>query len=166
MIGRRRGPSDQSAFADAMAMLARRDYSAAQLRTKLAQRGQSADDIEAALARLREDGYLDDARVADSIIRRRSGTGWGPQRVQSELGAQGVAGDLGRSRMVEADVDWESVATDALRQRLRGAAPPDDRDARNKLLGWMMRRGFSLSVARAALARLEAEARDAGAPDG
>ena len=50
------GASPQSAYQRALGRLARRDHSVAELRRALAARGHEADEVEAALERLRRDG--------------------------------------------------------------------------------------------------------------
>ena len=54
-------------------MLARRELSEAQLRQRLARREHSAGDIEAAVARLRDERAIDDARAAEAIARTETG---------------------------------------------------------------------------------------------
>ncbi len=54
-------------------MLARRDYSRAELSQRLARRGVARDDIERALDELAAAGYLSDARYAQALVAQRSG---------------------------------------------------------------------------------------------
>ena len=58
-----------SAYLTALKQLARRELSEAQIRQRLSRRGFTPDDIDPAIARLRQDGSLDDARVAAAIAR-------------------------------------------------------------------------------------------------
>jgi len=106
----------------AVRLLASRAHSARELRLKLLRRGHPSDEIDAALERLREGGYLDDAAYARALIGRRSG-GRGARAIASELAAQ------------------------ALAERLCRAGPLDTERIGARLL----RRGFSVEVARAAL---------------
>src|SRR5258708_28191758 len=56
---------------------------------KLAQRGYSPEDIEAALTRLDELGYLNDLSFAEGLVRVRSASR-GPRALSAELARRGV----------------------------------------------------------------------------
>ena len=58
-----------TAYLDALKMLARRELSEAQIRQRLQRREHDPDAIDAAVHRLREERAIDDARVAGSIAR-------------------------------------------------------------------------------------------------
>src|SRR5579875_1405311 len=67
----------------AMAALTRHDASEAELRAKLAARGLEEDAVEAELARLKAAGLIDDAALADRLVRslrERKGLGDGALR--------------------------------------------------------------------------------------
>ena len=70
-------------------LLSIRAHARAELRRKLSRRGYSADEIEVAVARLIELGYLDDSSFARSLVRRR-GALRGPLALSAELAARGV----------------------------------------------------------------------------
>ena len=57
------------AYIVALTMLSRRELSEAQIRTRLARREFEADEIEAAVERLRLDGTINDRRVALAAAR-------------------------------------------------------------------------------------------------
>lgn len=82
----RGGPTRRSAWVDALALLARRDLSEGEVRTRLVRRGHDAEDVEGALARLRERRYLDDEALARSVASRRAEQRLqGPHRVRAHL---------------------------------------------------------------------------------
>jgi regulatory protein len=54
-------------------MLARREYSRAELAQRLLRKGIARDDIERALDELAAAGYLSDARYANAVVAQRSG---------------------------------------------------------------------------------------------
>ena len=59
-----------SALSRALSLLARRGYSEAELRKKLA--GYPEAEVEAAIARLRDWGYLDDRAYAEAFVRSKA----------------------------------------------------------------------------------------------
>ena len=56
-------------YLDGLKMLARRELSEAQVRARLARKQYDADAIDEAVARLRDERAIDDARVAEAIAR-------------------------------------------------------------------------------------------------
>ena len=72
-------------------MLARRELSVAECRSRLARKEHSEGEIDAAVARLIEAGALDDRRVADAFARTAINVrGRGRLRIQRELQAKGI----------------------------------------------------------------------------
>ncbi len=72
-------------------LLARRSHFRAELANKLRQRGYGEDEIESALDRLTEHGYLDDERTAREFARSRLARGpIGRRRLRAELQRRGV----------------------------------------------------------------------------
>lgn len=150
----------------ALGLLVRREHSRKELLRKLAVRGVDADDAQAAVARMTAEGWQDDARFAESLIRSRAGTGYGPLRIRAELASHGLAQDLIAEAMAASEQDWGELARDLVRRRFAGAlggsAPAfasDDADQdlaapdpalRRKAAEFLLRRGFSGDQVRAA----------------
>jgi regulatory protein len=85
------GETRPSAFDRATTLLAARPHFAAELRRKLAARGYEDGEIEEALARLTELGYLDDEALASTEARRlRDRKGLSRAGVLAELARKGV----------------------------------------------------------------------------
>jgi len=85
------GEQRPSAFDRATALLAARPHFASELRRKLATRGYESDEIEEALGRLTELGYLDDEALASTEARRlRDRKGLSRAGVVAELARKGV----------------------------------------------------------------------------
>src|SRR5437588_1721185 len=81
-----------SAYVDGLKLLARRELSEQQVRQRLARRGHEAAAIDEAVARLRDERAIDDARVADAIARTQSSVrGRGKLRVQRHIEMAGIA---------------------------------------------------------------------------
>jgi regulatory protein len=89
-----RGRSGEASCYDrACRLLAQRPHFRRELQAKLARRGFPAGEIDAALARLEREGYLDDAAAARGLVASRLGRGGGVGRVRlrAELERRGAA---------------------------------------------------------------------------
>ena len=113
-------------------------------------RGYVEEEIDFALARLVELGYVDDRSFADGYIRRRSGS-LGPLALSAELAARGV--DRSVADLALTAVDFEAQLESATRLPERLCArnrPPGYRELLDSVGPKLLRRGFSLSIAREA----------------
>jgi len=79
-----------AAYACAVRALGRREHCAAELRTKLRQRDYSDEVISAVIERLIEDGYLSEARFAQSFLRMRIQGGEAPWLAAQRARQRGV----------------------------------------------------------------------------
>lgn len=127
----------------ALELVARRPHFRAELARKLAQRGYAPEAIDAALARLHELGYLDDAGLATSEAARL--------RERKGLGRAGVARELGRRGAGAGSVDAALDPEPADRElaTARSAAARWSRSGRGgaAALGrHLQRKGFAGSV--------------------
>jgi regulatory protein len=148
-----------SAYVNALKMLARRELSEAQVRQRLVRRGYAADDVDAAIEKLRAERALDDARVAETIARTQSlGRGRGKFRVRQEIEAAGIGRAVADHAVAEAfkDVDSNALLDAAIARRLRGrSGAVDDREFK-RLFRYLVGQGFeSDRVLQALKARLE-----------
>jgi len=138
------------AYITALTMLSRRELSEAQIRTRLARKEFPDDDIEAAVERLRQDGTINDRRVAlaaarmESAIRHR-----GRSRVIQKLRSLGIAGDVAESAVNEVfeEVDEGALLDRAFERRLRGQAPKDlDEKGRGRIVRGLAGQGFAIDA--------------------
>lgn len=130
-------------------LLARRDYTAAELLTKFRTRFLAAEPLfAAALQKLTELGLQSDRRAAESFISAHAG--WGSTRLKLELAHRGVAAEI-VAALLPCETDELTRAQKVLAGKLRGSPPPAAFAERQKLLALLVRRGFSLDTARAAL---------------
>ena len=91
-----------SAYIDALKMLARRELSEAQVRQRLARKGHDAGTIDSAIARLREERAIDDARVAGAIARTQTSIrGRGKLRVRRQIEHAGIAAPAAPARSMK-----------------------------------------------------------------
>ncbi len=132
-----------SALTRAVALLARREHSARELNRKLLERGFPADEVEAALARLGEQGLQDDARFAEALVRARASSGRGPLRLKAELAQHRLSEGLAERAIeaAEGEQAWGERALELVTRRLRGDDPSDPR-VRRRLADFLLRRGF------------------------
>ena len=132
-----------------MALLARRDFSSAELHARLESRGFPTQLIEEALAQLRAERVLDDARFAESYATGRAARGQGPVRIEAELRALGVPAELIEAALAGV-ADWAALAR-SVRARRFGPSVPDARGLRARQARFLQYRGFSSDHIRLAL---------------
>ena len=145
----RRPRPEPSATQRALSLLTRREHSRRELALKLEARGVEAAEVEAAIGKLRDAGWQDDGRFAESMVRNRASTGYGPVRIRAELGMHGVDAALVEAAFAAFDGDWVAIARDLVRRRY-GEAVADDPVRRRKAAELLYRRGFDGDQVRAA----------------
>jgi regulatory protein len=157
-------PQSPVAALDAgLRLLARRAHSRVELRRKLSRRGYEEEDIRAALRRLAELGYVDDASFAAGHIRRRSAS-LGPMALSAELAARGVDKHTAGAALRAFDRDAQLAAATRLAERLCGRNRPAGYGELLDTVGVkLLRRGFPQAVARDACRAVWARA--TGAPN-
>ena len=144
-----------SAYVDGLKLLGRRELSEKQIRERLKRKEYSDDDIDAAVARLREERAIDDARVAGAIartetsIRRR-----GKLRVQLQIQRAGIDKATAKAAVDEAfgDIDDEALIEASLQKRLRGRDRIENDREYARLYRYLLAQGFESDRIRRALA--------------
>lgn len=152
-------PPDPYTFG--LAALGRRELTERQLRTRLTRRGCPPDAIDAAMTRLRQERLLDDERAAQAFARTEARLKRrGPLRIQRTLETMGIDRDTARAATAagfeEQSVDVALEA--ALTRRLRG--PVADPAHARRLVAYLVRQGFDVQDAAAAVRRRRADALD------
>jgi regulatory protein len=148
------GPA--AAHRAALALLAAREHSAAELRRKLAARGHAPVQIEEALAGLAREGLLNETRYAEEYVRTRSAKGYGPVRLGLELAQRGVAREVIATVLDARERRWRALAGAARRKRF-GDEPPRDLHERARQARFLYQRGFDAEQVRSALDGVGAE---------
>lgn len=132
----------------ALGLLVRREHSRKELSRKLAARGVEAEQAQAAVDRMTAEGWQNDARFAEQLVRSRANTGYGPIRIRAELGTHGLDREAVAAAMDAYEGDWADNARDLVRRRFpRGL---DDLAQRRKAADLLARRGFAADQIRAA----------------
>jgi regulatory protein len=147
--------SVEAAKKRALWLLDKRDYSRAELLKKLTEKGYAEETAAAAVDRLAELGFVDDARYAPIVVRHYAAKGYGARRVQAELQRRGIPKELWDAAMEEMPAQDESVDK-LLRSRMRGAESTD-RAALKRAADALLRRGYAWDEINAAVERYRAE---------
>jgi regulatory protein len=133
----------RSIKARAIGLLARREYSRAELRERLLANGGGAAAVDAALAELAALGYLCDARYAHAIVRRRRGD-YARRLIEETLKQKGVEPTSAKEALADIAVD-DAQTLASLWQR-RFGRPPDDEREKARQVRFLQARGFALSA--------------------
>jgi regulatory protein len=138
-----------SAYARALARLARRDQSVEEVRRALLRAGYGEPETDQALARLTAERYLDDSGFAARFARSRIARhGLGRQRVRQGLRARGVARAPAEAGLREALTEVSEAETlDALARRYWRQHKDVDAPRRvQRLWVFLLRRGFPVEL--------------------
>ena len=131
-------------------LLSRRAHSRFEVRRKLGRRGYGEEEVESAVLRLTELGYLNDRAFAEGHVRRRS-SGLGRLALSAELAARGVDRDVADAALGGLDADRHLVSATRLAERLFGHKIFSSyREMLNSVGPKLLRRGFSPAVVRTA----------------
>jgi len=126
-------------------MLARRELSEAQIRQRLAKRGESRESIDEAVGRLKAERSIDDERVAGAIARTQAaGRNRGRRRVMQQSEAAGIDKSIAARAVdqVFQDIDPDALLSASLEKRMRGRERiADDREFQ-RLFRYLSAQGF------------------------
>ena len=136
-------------YTAALRILNYRFNSEAELRRKLARKEFDAAEIDAAIARLRDEKWLDDGRFAAAFVRERQRRRLGRFRIRRELVAAGVEDDVAADALRQ-NFDAEGERAAALETARRRAARLDLASPadRNKLAAYLLKQGYDAALIR------------------
>lgn len=142
------GRPPPSLKARALRLLAQREHSRTELERKLHAHSEDPAELAAALDALQAKGFINEARVADSVLHRRASK-LGTARVRAELQAKGLD-----TAVVQAAVETlrgtEVERARAVWQRKFGQ-PPGDASERARQMRFLAARGFGAEAIRRAV---------------
>jgi regulatory protein len=147
---RRRRRPEPTPVQRALSLLVRREHSRRELTRKLTARGIEAEAATAAVERLAGEGWQDDARFAELLVRSRVASGHGPRYIQLELETHGLDAAQVAAAMATFEGDWREQARDLVARRF-GQDGPQGLPQQRKAADLLMRRGFDGEAIRAAL---------------
>ena len=136
-------------LADAYRLLAHRARARAELTQRLRAKGHDDATVAVVVARLTDEGLVDDTAFAAAFVaEKRRLAGWGAGRIARELGRLGVE----QTVVAAALPDSSDEAADELARALaaltrRGPARPPLEAARKRAYDYLLRRGYSTTVA-------------------
>ena len=138
----------------ALAALTRHDASEGELRAKLLARGLDEADVEAELDRLKGAGLVDDAALADRLVRSlRERKGLGDGALRPALRARNLPQaviDVALAANAEDDEAVDERLQEVADDRARRLASLPDDVAERRLTAYLMRRGYGGSSLRTA----------------
>ena len=146
-----------SAYTDGLLLLGRRELSVAEMRSRLLDREHSAEETDAAIAKLIDTGALDDRRVARAFARTASKVkGRGRLRVTRELHGMGISREVASEAVAEVfgELDERAMIQRAIQKKLRGGRKPETLQERARLYQFLMRQGVTPAAVSAALRNL------------
>jgi regulatory protein len=142
-----------SARTAALSLLARRDYTSAELSTRLIDRGHAEDEVAHALKTLIADGIVNDARVAAAHVRTSTRIkSRGRLRVKGELLARGLSRQVIDEALSTLEAGDERDTLVKILKRKRYPARPTLAE-RQRMYQHLVRRGFPGDLIRSVLGR-------------
>jgi regulatory protein len=135
----------------ALDLLARREHSQGELRTKLHARGFAAAEVEAVITNLASAGLQSDSRFLESFVEGHARRGQGPLKIAAELRVRGVTGEAVEAALEPHAQRWYDLAR-MVRERRFGASLPADARERAAQVRFLTQRGFNSEQVRAAFA--------------
>ena len=144
----------------AVRALMRRAHSVHEMKQKLERRSDNKLLVQVVMARLKENGMIDDARYAKQFARQRTeGRKQGKFRISRELRVRGIP-----DRHIEAALketaeqnDEGAMVRQRIKRKLRAYRGEIDEKKMASMYGSLLRAGFSADVVRKELKRLTHE---------
>jgi regulatory protein len=124
--------------------LAAKAQSVAEIETKLAKRGVTADEAAAVVVEATRLGYLDDAELAGQLARGHRTRGYGRRRARQALRRRGVPEPFAEEAL---ETVYGDADEDALARSVLGSRRTDDDPSRRRAASFLVRRGFSPGAA-------------------
>ncbi|HQA48435.1 MAG TPA: regulatory protein RecX [Bacillota bacterium] len=142
----------ENGYKTALRFITKRLKTEAEVRKRLNTRcpDQVTDQV---IERLKDDGYLDDALYVDCYIRdRMKFNPMGRHRIKMELEQKGIKKELIENSSEYLAIDEKKVIEGLLETKLKGCDVKDEKQKR-RLMGYLVRRGFSFEAINRVLAQ-------------
>ncbi|BFM49465.1 regulatory protein RecX [Marinomonas sp. THO17] len=131
-----------STYDHALLLLNQREHSCSEVRHKLKSKGHSDELITKVIEELTTLNYLNDERFAEVYIRSKANRGFGPNRLYQELHQKGLAGEVIKSALNSAEIDWFEAARE-LKLSKFGSSPAEDFKQKSKQMRHLQYKGFN-----------------------
>ncbi len=138
-------PPREPALPYAVKLLSARSYSTRKLRDKLRMKGYLAEEIDAAIEKLKEKRLLDDERYADGFVRSRIETHpRGKSALVRDLLVRGVSGSTAKQAVNDnlTEAQEFDLARDLVARKGRQYDNLDPDKRKRRLIALLSRRGF------------------------
>jgi regulatory protein len=137
-------------------MLALRGRSSRELARSLVRKGEEKAHVDWAVARLQEQGLLDDAAFARTFTRSKVvGGKQSRRRVEQDLTRKGVSRTVASEAIAdvfeEEAIDQRAIVEEAARKKLRSLSGLEPAVQRRRLYAFLARRGYDLDDIRVAV---------------
>lgn len=149
MASRRSDKQPVDPYNKGIELLARREHSARELKSKLARRGIEKNEVDAVLSTLQSKDFQNDARFGEMLVRTRIESGYGARWIIAELKTHGIAETKARELIDAAEPDWPSIVRNQIRRRYGGKWPTNLAE-RVKRANFLLRRGFDAATVQSA----------------
>lgn len=129
-----------------------------ELRIRLGQKGFAKAAIEESIADFQEKGYQSDEEFARQLANAKwHNSGWGPARIRQELRHKGVESSLIDKTIADtfADTDLALSILPLARKKWQASKHLPREKRRQRLIGYLQRRGFDWSTISRVEARLD-----------
>lgn len=124
-------------------LLARREYSEAEIRYKMQAKAFNEEEIERAITHCQQKNWQSDRRFCESYINARSQRGYGALRIKQELThLKGIESSLVNEVLMEMDIDWSALALAVLAKKFPDYAQIKEPKLKQKVWRYMTSHGF------------------------
>lgn len=144
----------------ALSLLTRRDYAEQELRQKLREKYYDLTEVDTVIASLKHQNFINDTRFAENRARYRARfSRWGDVKIKQELRQKGVDDAAIEHAFHQLNQQREAGAVDTpLEQATRLVAKKyascqPSPQLFNKKIAFLVRRGFSLDIAKQAVGK-------------
>jgi regulatory protein len=125
-----------------LALLARRDHSKQEIRTKLARRFPDDPNIESIIEQCEAMGYINETRFIEHRVRYLISQGKGPRFIQNDLKQKGITNEMIAKHLTIIDNSWLNVAKRSLMRRFQNQAPCNFKEYARQAR-FLQQRGFT-----------------------
>lgn len=138
----------------ALRIIGARPMSRKELRDRLKEKGETAENAEIVVDWLTELRLLDDEQYAAMCVRHYAAKGYGSGKIQNELYRRGIPREYWEAAMNEMPEQDDTIDR-LLQKKIRSALP--DRDEIRRAMDYLYRRGFRRDEINAAVQRWKEE---------
>jgi regulatory protein len=152
--------TEEELYDVALRALMRRAHSVKEMQQKLSRRTRNELLVRVVLARLKENGQLNDERFAQQFARNRTHSRkQGQYRIQRELRSRGVAESVIQSTLAEAaaESDPAAIVRQRMERKLKSYRGKIDERKIASIYGSLLRAGFPADIIRRELKRFTSE---------